>query len=148
MEYALIDLNTNEILERKVFDETPGDISHKGIKWLPIKVTRPPCNIDSQIEEGPTIIISNESVNVVYTVKNLTQEEIRQKLYNQITQELFGKNISVGQCLLLIYNEQRQSQNKSKLSQNDFINLILDTHHFISETEENLIEYDKSGNPI
>lgn len=148
MEYALINLSNNELIERKVFDEIPSDISHKGVRWLPIIVTRPACNIDLQIEEGPTVTITESSVNIDYNVRTLTQQEIRQKLYDQITQELFGKNISVGQCLLLIYNEQRQVQNKSNLSQNDFVNLILDTYYFVPETEENLIQYDKSGNPI
>ena len=148
MEYALINLTTNEILEQRTFDEIPADISHKGIRWLPIVVRRPTCNIDSQIEEGPSITIVNETVEIVYTVKNLTQTELRQRLYDKINQQLFGKDVYVGQTLLLIYNELRQSQNQSKISSNDLINLILDTEYFASDTEENLTEYDKSGNPI
>jgi len=148
MEYALINLITNEIIEKRIFDETPADVSHKGIRWLPITVTRPACSNDFQIEEGPVTTITDECITIVYTVRSLTKEELRKKLYDEINNQLFGSNVFVGPCLLMMYNEFRQTQNQSKLSQTDFINLILDTQYFSSDTEENLIEYDKSGNPI
>ena len=148
MQYALINITTNEIIEQRTFGEQPPDISHKGVRWLPIVVTRPPCNTDTQIEEGPVITVTSDLVTMVYTVRSLTQEQIRQKLYDQLDNQLFGKNIFTGQCLLLMYNEFRQSQNQSALSKNDFINMILDTVYFAPDSEANFIEYDKSGNPI
>lgn len=148
MEYALINLSTNEIVEQRTFSEQPPDISHKGVRWLPITITRPPCDIDTQVEENPVITVTSDQVTIVYTVRSLTQEQIRQKLYDQIDNQLFGKNIFTGQCLLLMYNEFRQSQNKSVLSKHNFINMILDTVYFAPDTQENLVEYDSSGNPI
>lgn len=148
MQYALINITTNEIVEQRTFGEQPPDISHKGVRWLPIVVIRPPCNIDTQIEEGPVITVTSDQVLVVYTVRSLTQEQIRQKLFTQLDNQLFGKDIFTGQCLLFVYNDNRQSQNKSTLSKTDFINMILDTVYFAPDSEANFIEYDKSGNPI
>lgn len=148
MEYALINLVNNEILEKRSFSEQPPDISQKGVRWLPIITTRPPCDTDSQVEEGPFITVTSDQVTIVYTIRTLTQEQLKQKLYERIDSQLFGKDIFIGQFLLLVYNEFRQSQNKLTLSKNEFINMILETKYFALDTEENLIEYDKSGNPI
>lgn len=148
MEYALININSNEILEKRSFEEIPPDISHKGIRWLPINVTRPGCDLNNQVEEGPITTITNDSVEIVYTVKTLSAEELRQKRFNEINQELFGTNISIGTCLLMTFNEIRKIRNLPELTPAEFINLVLAEKLFPTETEENFIEYDKDGNPI
>jgi len=147
MEYALIDLANNSIVERKSFDNPPADVSHKGIKWLPVTVIRPGCDLNFQIEQGPVITVTEHNVTIVYTVRNLTEEEYKQKRYNDINQNLFSANHYAGIGMLLIVNQWRASQNLSTLSQQEFVNSIMESMS-PPETEENFIEYDKNGNPI
>lgn len=148
MEYALINLSNNEIVETRFFDSEPVDVSHKGIKWLPLVVDRPGCNLDFQIEEPPVTTVKEDCVEVIYSVRNLTKEELREKLYNQINEQLFGVNIFTGVCLLSVFNQLQEFKGENKISQTDFIDLILDLHFFAVDTKENLIQYDKLGNPI
>lgn len=148
MEYALIEISSNKILEKRFFEEIPLDVLHKGIKWLPINITRQSCDLNSQIEELPITTITNNSVEIVYPIKNLSFEEIRAKKFNEINNQFFGANIFFGIVLLNIYNEFRKNQNLSELNSKDFINLILDKNFFLNDTEENFIEYDKQFNKI
>jgi hypothetical protein len=148
MEYALIDLSTNKIIETRYFDAEPVDVSHKGIKWLPIVINRPACNLDFQIEEPPLTTIKDDCVEIAYVVRSLTEDELKQKKYEQINAELFGPNISAGLALLMVYNQLQESLQGNKISQSKFISLIVNAQYFSPDTEENLVQNDKFGNPL
>lgn len=125
MEYVLISLTTNEILDRKNLETPPPDISHKGIKWLPLIVIRPACDLNTQIEEGPVITITDTDVTIVYTVRDLTTEELYTKRFNDINSELFGAGKFSGTAQLYVYNQTRNSQGLPALNNNEFVDLII-----------------------
>lgn len=125
MEYALISLTTNDIIERRNFDSPPPDISHKGINWLPLVVVRPACDLNTQIEEGPVITVTNTEVIMTYTVRDLTIEELYTKRFDTINHELFGAGRFTGTTQLYVLNQTRVSQGLPELNQNEFIDLII-----------------------
>lgn len=125
MEYALINLSSNELIERRFFNEVPPDVSHKGIKWLPLTVIRPACDVYTQVEEGPVITINATDVTITYTVRNLTPEELYTKKFNEINSELFGAGKFTGTAQLYVLNQTRTSQGLPTLNNNQFIDLII-----------------------
>lgn len=137
MEYALISLTTNEILERKFLDTPPPDISHKGIKWLPLTVIRPACDLNTQIEEGPVITITDTDITITYSVRALTTEEITEKRFNDINSELFGAGKFTGTAQLFVLNQSRLSQGLPPLKNNEFVTLLVQALT-PPETEENI----------
>lgn len=74
-EYALIVMGTNTIREFRELPTVPPDVTHKGLKWLPVIVTDPPVGL-LQIREGPVITLEAERVTRVWTVRNKTPAEI------------------------------------------------------------------------
>lgn len=125
MEYVLISLTTNEILDRKNLETPPPDISHKGMRWLPLIVIRPACDINTQIEEGPVITVTDTDVTMVYTVRDLTPEELYNKRFNDINNELFGAGKFAGTAQLYVFNQTRISQGLVALNNNEFVDLIV-----------------------
>lgn len=127
MEYALINLSSNEMLERRQFEDTPPNISHKGVNWLPLEVIRPGCDLNFQEELPPVTTVTDDRVIITYTVRSLTKEELDQKKLTAAEQDLFGPGKYTGTALLLVLNQQRAAQNLQPVSKFEFLNQIVDS---------------------
>lgn len=124
MEYGLIDIKTQEIIERKTHEQQPPDVSHKGIMWLPLSITRPSFDSNIQKELPPSITISDTSIEIVYQVVDLTEQERQKKIFDKINYCLFGADEKVGIGLLYVINQLRQSQDLEPFTKQQLIDEI------------------------
>lgn len=74
-EYALLDA-ANAILEYRQFDSVPNDPIGKNWRWLPVIVTDPAFNSETEVKEGPVVTIEPMRVTRIWTVRAKTTAEL------------------------------------------------------------------------
>lgn len=124
IQYALIDLNTSSMLKTQYLAETPLDISHKGLKWLPYTLIRPPLDATQYKELAPQVVITETEVIETYTQQELTQQEKDNLRLAEIEEGLFSKDIHLGNAIFYLYNRLREHENLPAATKEDFLTFV------------------------
>lgn len=120
-EYALINIETSEVLDRQYFDEEPADVSHKGMRWLPLTVVRPALDSYQYVELDPVIEVTETAVTITYPQRQRTAEEQTEHRLSQIEIELFNKNPYLGNLLLYFYNQMLAQQGQPEATKEQLV---------------------------
>lgn len=121
IEYALINIETNEVLDRQKFEDQPDDVSHKGMRWLPLTIVRPALDSYQYVELDPITIVTETEVTITYPQRQLTEQERTTHRLNLIEVELFNKNPHIGNILLSLYNQTLVQQGLPIATKEQFI---------------------------
>lgn len=124
IEYGLINLDTSSLLRIESFSDYPGDVTHKGFKWLIYTLIRPPLDANEYKELPPEISITETEIIETYTQVALTQQEKDERRHADILQKLFNEDPHLGKILLYFYNKFREQENLPASTREDFINFI------------------------
>lgn len=125
-DWALIRISTNAFLRRFAAESPPLQPNPaKDAKWLPLTVTDPPFDPETQVKEGPVITVGAESATMVWTVRAKNAGE----LDAEKDAEVAGIDVAdglraVARVLFQVVNEVRVLQAQPTLSAAQFIALL------------------------
>ncbi|MGH7179169.1 MAG: hypothetical protein ACREJC_17460 [Tepidisphaeraceae bacterium] len=74
-QYALIGTD-DVILEYRSFSAKPNDPVGKGWRWLPVIVTDPAFDSETQVREGSVVTVTASEVTKVFSVRDKTAKEL------------------------------------------------------------------------
>lgn len=103
-QYALVNVASNAVVERRDFATTPPDVSRKGIKWLPVVAVDPAFDSTTQNRSGPVTTVNASQVTDTWTVVNKTPAEIDDDKAGQISR----LNVATFRALCHLKNETRR----------------------------------------
>lgn len=112
------------MIKTQFLAETPLDISHKGLKWLPYTLIRPPLDATQFRELPPEVVITETEVIETYPQEELTQQEKDNIRLGHIEEGLFSKDVHLGNALFYLYNRLREHENLSTVTKEEFINFV------------------------
>lgn len=78
MEYALV--SPTNVIDRYSQNVNPNVQTKPGWKWLPVEVTDPSFNDNTQIRTGPVVTVLIDKVTRVWTVRDKTSQELTDEL--------------------------------------------------------------------
>lgn len=74
--YVQVRLSDNAVGEQRDFASAPPDMTRKGFVWLPLVITDPAFDPATQVRSGPVDTVGKDSVARVWTVRNMTSDEL------------------------------------------------------------------------
>lgn len=100
-EYARV--VAGNVVELRQFAAPPPNMSRKGFVWLPVEVTDPPFNPTTQLRSGPVVTVEVDKVTRVWTVVDMTSQELDDRKQEQVDQRLVVTPMDKA-LLTLIFN--------------------------------------------